>query len=56
MGRGWRFHLNSQLHLMPFCAEIQCLALIGAEKGLFTLSQAKDYDYALALGSPTATA
>ena len=26
---------------MAFCAEIQCLAIIGAEKGLFTLSQAR---------------
>lgn len=26
---------------MAFCAEIQCLAIVGAEKGLFTLSQAR---------------
>jgi twitching motility protein PilT len=26
---------------MAFCAEIQCLAIIGAERGLFTLSQAR---------------
>ena len=26
---------------MAFCAEIQCLAIIGAEQGLFTLSQAR---------------
>jgi len=26
---------------MAFCIEIQCLAIIGAEKGLFTLSQAR---------------
>ena len=26
---------------MAFCAEIQCLATLGAEKGLFTLSQAR---------------
>ena len=33
---------------MAFCAEIQCLAIIGAEQGLFTLSQARQIAAGLA--------